>query len=207
MERPRIGRKARERLEELKDPFSREPVGDGEERGSASVTKVLQQDLLVEAPRPSRGDDANPRPREPRFDELLREMIARRDQEVRSSEREPIERRLGPRANSCRGRCRQAADGGWRSTERGDGESPGPGPANAAAIESSRTALARCFSVRRSNAAPRRAASGNGHSGNERKRIRASCAGAASAIRRWYRYPPLRRRGSPSVISGRTRCG
>jgi hypothetical protein len=40
VERPCFGRKARERFEELEDPFPRQPVGDGEERGSAPFAKL-----------------------------------------------------------------------------------------------------------------------------------------------------------------------
>src|SRR6266516_1781632 len=49
---------------------------------------------------PSGGDDSNPRFREPCSYELLREVIARGEQEVRSPQGEPIQRGLPPRANS-----------------------------------------------------------------------------------------------------------
>ena len=78
----------------------RQPVGDREERGSTPVTQVLHRTFWRRRHIPSRGDDSNPRPREPRFHELLREIVARGDQDVRSSQREPIERLLRPRATS-----------------------------------------------------------------------------------------------------------
>ena len=99
VERPRFGRKSRERFEKLEDPFPRQPVGDGEERGSAPFAKVRWRISWRRRYVSSRGNDSNPRAREPRFDELLREVVARRDQEVRSSQGEPIERRLRPLAN------------------------------------------------------------------------------------------------------------
>ena len=40
VERPRVARKSRERLEKLEDPFLRQPVGDGKERGSPPFSKV-----------------------------------------------------------------------------------------------------------------------------------------------------------------------
>jgi hypothetical protein len=94
VERPRVGRKSRERLEKLEDPLSRQPVGDGEERDPAPSAKVRSPASRRRRYVPPRGHDSNPRARKPRFDELLREVVARRDQEVRSSQGEPIERRL-----------------------------------------------------------------------------------------------------------------
>ncbi len=63
VERRHIGRKARERLEELEDPLSRQPVGDREERGPAPVTEVLHRTLGRRRHVPTRWDDSNPRPR------------------------------------------------------------------------------------------------------------------------------------------------
>jgi hypothetical protein len=100
VEHPRLGRKARERLEELEDPLSRQPVRDREERRSSPVTEVQHGSFGSGRDVPSRGDDSYPRARDPVMDELLREMVARRDQDGRSSERESIERRLGPRTNA-----------------------------------------------------------------------------------------------------------
>jgi hypothetical protein len=99
VKRPRVGRKSRERLEKLEDPFSRQPVGNGEERGPAPSAKVRWRISWRRGYISPRGDDSNPRAREPRFDELLREVVAGRDQEVRSPQGEPIERRLRPLAN------------------------------------------------------------------------------------------------------------
>src|SRR5919106_6067453 len=48
---------------------------------------------------------------------------------------------------------------------------------------------------------PANMANGKGRPGNETNEISASCRGAASAIRRWYRYPPVGVSGSPSVRS------
>jgi hypothetical protein len=94
-----ISWKLRERLEELENPFSRQPVGDGQERGSPPITEVAHTTFWRSCDVPSRGDDSNPRLREPSFDEQLREVVARREQQIRSAECEPIERRLCPRAN------------------------------------------------------------------------------------------------------------
>jgi hypothetical protein len=100
VQRSHIGRKPRKRLEELEDPFLRQPVGDGEERGSTPIAEIQRGAVRKSRHVPSGGDDSNPRPREPGFDELIREMLTRRDQDVGSSQREPIEPCLDTRANS-----------------------------------------------------------------------------------------------------------
>jgi hypothetical protein len=100
VEHPRLGRKARERFEKFKDPLSRQPVRDREERRSPPVTEVLHGTFGSGRHVPSRGDDSYPRASEPLVEELLGEMVARRDQDGRSSKRESIERRLGPRTNA-----------------------------------------------------------------------------------------------------------
>jgi hypothetical protein len=69
----------------------------------------------------------DPRLGEPRFDELLCEMVARGDQDVRSSQREPIERCLGPRANNAvvdsPGRLMEDGDHRNAATPRREGRS------------------------------------------------------------------------------------
>lgn len=67
---------------------------------------------------PSRRDDSNSRALQPRLDELLREMVARRDEEVRSSQCEPIEWRLHPLAD------RSMIDPAGRLMEDGDQRGP-----------------------------------------------------------------------------------
>ncbi len=99
MERPRIGRKARECVQKLEDPFPRQPVCNREERRSAPPAKVLGRTLWRSRHVSPRRDDPNLRPGEPRFDELLSEMVTRCDQKVRLSQGEPIEGRLRPLAN------------------------------------------------------------------------------------------------------------
>ena len=64
VERPRVVRKSRERLEKLEDPFLRQPVGDGKERGSPPSSKVRWRTCWRRRYVPSRGDDSNPRARE-----------------------------------------------------------------------------------------------------------------------------------------------
>jgi hypothetical protein len=68
VQRRRIGWKARERLEELEDPLSRQPVGDREEGGPAPASEVLDRTFWRTRHVSSRGDDSNPRPHEPRLD-------------------------------------------------------------------------------------------------------------------------------------------
>jgi hypothetical protein len=51
VQRPRIGRKARERL----DPFRRQPVGDREERRTTSATEVSHRTPPVQLQRPVPG--------------------------------------------------------------------------------------------------------------------------------------------------------
>jgi hypothetical protein len=114
VERPRIGRKPRERLEELEDPFLRQPVGDRDERGPAPMTKLLRETFGGGRNVPPRGHDSNPRPREACLGELLREQVARRDQDVRTAQREPIERCLDARANGA------VVDSAGRLMEDGD---------------------------------------------------------------------------------------
>jgi hypothetical protein len=99
VEGSRLSGNSRERLEELEDPLPRQPVGDGEERGSASLAKVRGSTSWRRRYVTPRGDDSNPRVRQPRFDELIREVLACRNQEVRSSQGEPIESRLYLLAN------------------------------------------------------------------------------------------------------------
>ena len=84
VERPRFSRKTRERLEELEDPFSWQPVGDREERGSAPVTEILRWTFAWRCDVSARGDDSNARLREPTFHELLRQVVACGEQDVRS---------------------------------------------------------------------------------------------------------------------------
>jgi hypothetical protein len=85
VERPSIGWKPRERFEELENPFALQPVGDREEGGSPSVTQVGHRTCRWDCDIPSRRDDSNPRLREPCFDELLREVVAGGEQDVRST--------------------------------------------------------------------------------------------------------------------------
>jgi hypothetical protein len=124
VERPCVGRKSRERLEQLEDPFPRQPVGDTEKCGSPPVTKVRWRTSWRRRDVPSRGNDSNPRAREPRFDELLREVVAGRDQEVASPQGEPIERRLRPLANGAvidpAGRLMEDGDQGHAETAQSE---------------------------------------------------------------------------------------
>ena len=113
MERRGSDREARERVEELENPLSRQPIGDRKERGAAPEAKVLHRTLWRRRDVPSRGDDPNLRSREPCFDQLLREMVARGDEDIGSSQREPIEWRLGRRASSA------VVDAAWRLMEDG----------------------------------------------------------------------------------------
>src|SRR5262245_6718140 len=99
MERPGIGWKARKRIEELEDPLPRQPVGDREERDSAPVAPVGQRTCGWGCDVPSGRDDANPRLVEPSPAELLREVVAGSEQDVRPPECQAIERGLRPRAN------------------------------------------------------------------------------------------------------------
>jgi hypothetical protein len=91
------------------------------------VAEVLHRTFWRRRHVPSRGDDSNPRPREPRFDQLLREMVACGDQDVRSPQREPIERRLGLRANAAvvdaAGRLMEDGDHGNAVAPRREGRS------------------------------------------------------------------------------------
>jgi hypothetical protein len=96
MERPRVGGKARERFEELDDPFPGKPIGNREKRCSAPVTKVAQRTIWWRCHVPARRDDSDPRLREPIFDELRREVVARGEQDVCSPQREAIQRGLNP---------------------------------------------------------------------------------------------------------------
>jgi hypothetical protein len=114
VEGARIGRKLRERLEEVEDPFLRQPVGDREERGPAPVSKLLREAFGGGRNVPPRGHDSNPRAREAFLGELLREQVARRDQDVRTAQREPIERSLNARANGA------VVDSAGRLMEDGD---------------------------------------------------------------------------------------
>jgi hypothetical protein len=96
MERSRVGGQVRERFEELDDPFPRKPIGNREKRCSAPVTEVAQRTLWWRCHVPARGDDSDERLREPTFDELLCEVVARGEQDVRSPQREAIQRGLNP---------------------------------------------------------------------------------------------------------------
>jgi hypothetical protein len=111
-----------ERVEELEDPFPRQPVGDGEERGSAPFAKVRGSTSWRRRYVTPRGDDSNLRARQPHLDELIREVLACRNQEVRSSQGEPIEWRLyslakGAMVDSA-GRLMQHGDHGKAGTMR-----------------------------------------------------------------------------------------
>jgi hypothetical protein len=99
VERPGIGWKSREGLEELEDAFPWQPVGDGEERGSAPVTKVLHRTCGRRGHISSGRNDSNPRRREPLVDELLREVVTRSEEDVRPPQRQPVERGLRQRAH------------------------------------------------------------------------------------------------------------
>jgi hypothetical protein len=99
VERSRLGGNSSERFEELENPLAWQPVGDREERGPTPFAKVRGSTSRRRRYVTPREDDSNPRARQSRFDELIREVLARRDEEVRSSQGEPIEWRLYPLAN------------------------------------------------------------------------------------------------------------
>jgi hypothetical protein len=124
VERPRVGRKSRERVEKLEDPLSRQPIGHGEERDPAPSSKVRSRTLGRRRHVAPRGHDSDARAREPCSDELLGEVVARRDQEVGSSQREAIELCLHRLANGPMidpaGRLMEDADQGNAGTAQSE---------------------------------------------------------------------------------------
>jgi len=99
VERPQIGRQPRESLEHLKDSFAGQPVGDREEGRSAPVTEVPHGTYSWRCHVAPGRDNSNARLREPAREELLREVVARGEEDVRSPQREPVQRRLYLRAS------------------------------------------------------------------------------------------------------------
>jgi hypothetical protein len=109
-----ISRKAPESLEQFEDPLSRQPVGDREQGGPTPLAEIRQWTFWRQCHVPPGGHDSNPRSCEPSFDELLREMVARGNEEVGSPQCQPIQRRLGRRASST------VVDAAWRLMKNGD---------------------------------------------------------------------------------------
>ena len=100
VKRRALGRKASKRVEELEDALPREPVRDAEEGGSSPGSEVGPRRLGGAAHVSSGRDDADPLAGQSSRQELLREVVARGDEEIRSRPGEPVERDLSPRAKS-----------------------------------------------------------------------------------------------------------
>ena len=176
--RPEIARTPRAR-----GSFLRQPVGDGKERGSPPFSKVRWRTCWRRRYVPSRGTTRiRERGKPPR------RTASRGGHSPRSGGRLGAGRAdratPAPSRERRRDRSHRAAGAGRRSQGRQGAEREPDRKRSSDRVE--QEAFAPSFSHRRSTAAPR-AASGNGHSGNERNGIRAECARAACAIRRWYR--------------------